>query len=184
MNPMNKERREEALAYLNERTGKLEYRFLRYSAVADELYAAGMNDSHLLIDVGAGMCDFDFYLRTVRGFKGRYLPIDASIDGVDLESYSTHHKRLPKADFVSCIEVLEHIHLPKLLSDELQAATRVRLVVTTPNTDELGPVAVREMDRTHVHPLYRTDLLTYGYRTSVHSFFGVKNDSIMGVYDA
>lgn len=111
-----------ALAYLNERTGK--YRFIRYATVADELFAHGMNDTHLLVDLGAGMCDFDFYLRTVRGWKGRYLPVDLSID----ENGWT--PTVP-ADYTVAMELIEHLNHSATLLNDMIENTKELVVLTT-----------------------------------------------------
>lgn len=173
-------RREDALEYLNERTGTLEYRFQRYAAVADELYARGLDDSCIIADLGAGMGDFAFYLRAVRGYKGRYLPIDAAIDGTDLELGWA-----PKVefDFVVSIELIEHIEFPEhLIRDMRMHATRA-VVITTPNTDVLGAEYVQAMDRTHVSPIYERDLRIWGADKIVEgSFFGKRDDSYVGVW--
>jgi hypothetical protein len=172
-------RRQEALDYLGERTGTLEYRFLRYAAVADELFAQGMDDSSILADLGAGACDFDFYLRTVRGWKGRYLPVDASIDGTDFEK-----RWLPRVnfDFVVAIELLEHLHDPYLFVVDVTYVAGV-FIATTPNIGELGADYVKEIDRTHVFPLDTLDLCQMGAeRVDVCSFFGKPNDSLLAVW--
>lgn len=174
------QRRKDALAYLNERTGTLEYRFIRYGAVADELFARGMDDSSLLADLGAGAGDFDFYLRSVRGWKGRYLPVDASIDGTDLND-----PWIPKVvfDFVTAIELLEHLKIPRHLVSDVMRRTDV-FVATTPNTEQLGRERVVEMDRTHITPLYPSDLVSMNVASfQVRSFFGRTNDSLLAVWD-
>jgi hypothetical protein len=174
------DRRQAALDYLAERTGTLEYRFLRYAAVADELFARGLDDDSLLADLGAGRCDFDFYLRAVRGWKGRYLPVDASIDGVNLDD--GWHPRVG-VDFAVAIELLEHLRRPqRLVRDAVQWA-RV-FVATTPNTDELGDEHVRKIDRTHVRPIFQGDLANWGADVvEVRSFFGKPNDSLLAVWE-
>lgn len=174
-------RRQEALDYLGERTGTLEYRFIRYAAVADELFARGMTDASILADLGAGQCDFDFYLRTVRGWKGRYLPVDASIDGTDFEEGWRPRIHF---DFVVAIELLEHLRHPHRLVADVLSVVGV-FVATTPNTEVLGADYVREIDRTHVSPLDTMDLDIMGAESvSVHSFFGRPNDSLLAVWDA
>lgn len=173
-------RRESALAYLAERTGTMEYRFIRYSAVADALYARGLSDTSLLVDLGAGTCDFDFYLRTVRGWKGRYLPVDASIDGTDLDRWTP----LASYDYAVAIELLEHLRDPKRLVLMMRTWSNV-FVATTPNTDVLGEEAVVKMDRTHITPLRSWQLEGWGAEcVSIHSFFGQPNDSLLAVWGA
>lgn len=171
--------RAECLRYLDERTGRLEYRFIRYGAVADELYALGFTDRSILCDVGAGAGDFDFYLRAVRGFKGRYLPIDGAIDGVELNTWAPH----VSYDFITALEIIEHLQAPDRLVDELKRKARYGLVITTPNTDTLGFGAVLEMDRTHIHPVREADLWRWGAkRVENRSFFGQKDDSFLAVF--
>lgn len=165
--------------YLAERTGLLEYRFIRYAAVADALEAMGMNDSHLLVDVGAGMCDFDFYLRTVRGWKGRYLPIDASISGVDFENI----KLDVIADYTTAIEVIEHVKNAEGLIGQIQDHTSSGMVFTTPNTGKLGEDYVYAMDRTHIRPWRAYELGNLGFETEIKSFFGQEQDSILARKD-
>lgn len=168
--------RADALAYLAQRRGTMEYRFVRYSAVADELYAMGMGDGSLLVDVGAGACDLDFYLRTERGWKGRYLPVDASIDGTDLEVW-----RPPvRADYFAAVEVLEHLVNARALAVHMIGAADGGVVVTTPNTDVLGTQAVRDMDATHVRPIFGAELGSWGFRVRTRSFFGQPDDSMLG----
>lgn len=176
---MNLDRQQDAEQYLSERTGRLEYRFLRYGAVADALEARGLDDSSLLADFGAGMCDFDFYLRSVRGWKGRYVPIDASIDGVDLGDPTWFPRIRP--DFSTAIEVVEHLPDWQRFVWKLRHVTREAVVLTTPNTDVLGAEYVREMDRTHVSPVWRNQLHAAGFATHVESFFGQPGDSLLAV---
>lgn len=175
-----KAQRQAALDYLGGRTGRLEYRFIRYGAVADELQSIGMDDSSLLMDLGAGMCDFDFYLRTVRGWKGRYLPVDRAIDGGDLDEYIPPWSQF--ADFVTAIEVLEHLERPGLLAGSACRAARVGAVFTTPNTDVLGVEVVREMDPTHISPLTQRDLEWWGFDVKVEAFFGQPQDSLLATW--
>lgn len=172
-------RRQQAEEYLAERKGRMEYRFLRYAAVSDELFARGLSDSSLLMDVGAGMCDFDFYLRTVRGWKGRYLPVDASIDGVDIGTLAWFP---PSADFITAIEVVEHLTDPWAFVGKLKMAAGVAVALTTPNTDVLGEQAVRDMDRTHVTPIYAEQLTRHGFRVEPWGFFGTPEDSLLAVW--
>lgn len=174
--------RQFAIEYLGERTGTLEYRFQRYAAVADELQAAGLDDSRIIADLGAGMGDFDFYLRTIRGFKGRYLPVDAAINGVDL---SMGWRPPVTFDFVTAIELIEHLASPEKLIDEAVNAATKAVIITTPNTDALGESYVKRIDRTHVRPIYEHDLRAWGADKIVEaSFFGKPDDSYLAVWYA
>lgn len=174
------QRRQDALDYLGERTGTLEYRFQRYGAVADEMFARGLDDSCIIADIGAGMGDFAFYLRAVRGFKGRYLPVDASIDGTDFEEGWRPHAQF---DFVVAIELIEHVlGAEQLIFDMKKRATRA-VIITTPNTDKLGEEFVRAQDRTHVRPFWRSELEHLGFAVRIASFFGKPEDSMLAVHD-
>jgi hypothetical protein len=171
--------RDRWLAYLGERTGTLEYRFLRYAVVADELERLGLREQSLLADIGAGSCDFDFYLRTVRGFRGRYLPIDGSIDGTNLETW----RPSCDLDLACAIEVLEHLKHPAVLVRRILRKCRF-LVVTTPNKDQLGPEAVMAMDTTHLTPLGHDDLQYMGAtRIRACSFFGRFQDTLLAAWE-
>ena len=172
-------RRDAAIHYLSRRTGTLEYRFQRYAAVADELEARGLNDQSLIVDLGAGFGDFAFYLRAVRGYKGRYLPVDAAIDGVDLVTWTPN----VALEFVTCIEVLEHLPDPGEFLARVLPFCGV-FVATTPNTDELGADRVREIDLTHVRPIWKGDLERWGAKhVESRSFFGNPADSILAVWE-
>ena len=171
----------QALEYLGERTGTLEYRFQRYAAVADELYARGLDDSMIIADLGAGSGDFAFYLRAVRGYKGRYLPVDTAIDGTDL---SMGWKTDVTFDFVVSIELIEHLATPDLLVQDAREAALRAFVATTPNTDVLGDYYVMAIDRTHVRPIWSKDLVDWGAKSvKVASFFGRENDSLLAVWE-
>ncbi len=149
--------------------------------MADELFAQGLSDSSLLADLGAGACDFDFYLRCVRGWKGRYLPVDASIDGTNFDA--GWYPRV-SYDFITAIELLEHIQWPNLLVENILCHARVAFVATTPNTDVLGEEYVRKIDRTHCTPLYQSNLKDMGASViTVASFFGRPNDSLLAVWN-
>ncbi len=172
-------RRQAAVRYLGQRTGSYEQRCARYKAVADELFAARLNDQHLLMDVGAGMCDFDVYLRTDRGWRGRYLAVDASIDGVDLETWRPE----VRADYVTAIEVLEHVRQPAVLARQLFEQAASGVVVTTPNGDELTRDLVLETDDTYVSPLGRADLEAFGFENVFsRSLFGAEEDTLIGTW--
>ena len=106
--------------YNDTRRGTYSFRAAtRYKAVADRLYALGLNDSHTVVDVGAGSCQFGRYLRE-RGFQGEYYPIDAVLDGTDLERWVP----LRRYDFFTCIETLEHVHTWDRLVNSLMRAAR------------------------------------------------------------
>lgn len=171
--------RRDWLAYLAQRKGTYEYRCLRYAAVYEILLILGLQSGDLIVDVGAGMCDFDRYIRSVRGFDGRYLPIDGAIQGFDLNTW----RPSLRADFYICLETLEHLTDPLLLAWKLRMHSSKGTVITTPNTDALGDETVRSLDATHCTPLRASQLHAVGYTTEICDLFphmGIPDCSIIG----
>jgi hypothetical protein len=172
--------REKWLGYLSERDGTYEYRTLRYAAVYDKLLELGLKTGDMIVDVGAGMCDFDRYIRTARGFDGRYVPVDGAIDGVDLNVW------VPpiSSQFFVAIELLEHLRDPARLMHHLERHATKGVVVTTPYGD---PDDIRAMDRTHISPMKCKDFRERGWNmrlTAVFPHRGEKKDTILGWWDA
>lgn len=171
--------REQWLAYLAERTGTYEYRTRRYAAVADKLELLGLEDDDLVVDFGAGMCEFGRYLYRDRGWSGRYLPVDGAIQGADLNGTLDD---FITADFFVAIEVVEHLLSPVHEIAMMLGLARKGVVLTTPHTDALGAEFVRAMDETHHTPIYRAWLEDrFGLRMSVEelSLFGERNDTLL-----
>ena len=69
---------------MSERTGKYEYRAIRYRKAADWLMKNGLTDKHTITDIGAGWTEFDYCLRKEYDWKGRYIPVDGGISNIDL----------------------------------------------------------------------------------------------------
>lgn len=172
--------REKWLNYLSERDGTYEYRTLRYAAVYDKLLELGLKPGDMIVDVGAGMCDFDRYIRTARGFDGRYVPVDGAIDGVDLNDW----KPAISSQFFVAIELLEHLRSPWLMMHKLEQHASKGVVVTTPYGKLEDIVA---MDRTHISPMKCKDFRDRGWNVELTSVFphrGEKKDTILGWWHA
>lgn len=162
---------QECNKYLAERTSSYWFRCRRYKAVAEKLIELGLSDKDTIYDLGAGRCDFDFYLRVTKRWRGRYIPVDGSIDGTNLETLT-----LPKpADWHVAIEVIEHIHKMDRFVDVLKSAKR-GCVITTPNPHVVN---VLSMDPTHVREVFAYELHNAGFQTKMCSLFGKLNDSIL-----
>lgn len=170
-------RRDGWLGYLRSRRGTYEWRCLRYAAVADALERLGLDRGDLIVDCGAGMCDFDRYLRQARNFDGRYLPVDAAIDGVDLNSYQP---KVP-AEFFVAIETIEHLRDPGRLIRHLTSYATKGVVLTTPNPDVVDVLAI---DRTHISPVTLGDLRAAGFEASALRLFGGDKDTIVASWQA
>jgi hypothetical protein len=161
--------------YLAARTGKYEWRRVRYLATLNALQGRGLADHHTVIDVGAGWTELDVCLRVDGGWRGRYIPVDGCVDGTDLEVWTPWRD----ADFFVALELLEHLEDPERLARELQRATTSALIVSTPNpatTDVLG------MDSTHVTPIRAEELAGWGFDVRERSFYGQPADSLFGVW--
>lgn len=162
-------------SYRDSRQGTYEYRCrTRYKAVADKLFVMGLRNCHSVRDVGAGTCQFGRYLRE-RGWTGDYLPVDAVLDGTDLATCRIH-----PADFIVCIETIEHLHNPFEMIGKIMRAARRGCVLTTPNPDT---VDVLGCDPTHISFVSAWDFQLMGLRTNEHSWFGGENDTLLAHWE-
>lgn len=189
------ERIREADTYLASRTGCYEYRCHRYDAALETMHGLGLDDDCTVVDVGAGMGEFGVRMHTGRraltgvaarnthhrdpsgisASRARYVPVDAAIDGVDLEKWVPPRK----ADFFVCLEVLEHLTCPSRLMVEMVFHATKGVIVSTPNpdtTDVLG------MDSTHRTPIRRKALELAGFKVTTASFYGQPEDSLFAVW--
>lgn len=174
---MNAEFIQDCDEYLGERTGCYEFRRERYIPTVNEMLRMGLSDTDTVYDVGAGMTEFDYCLRTEGDFRGRYIPIDGGIDGINLEEW----KPPRVADFFVALELLEHLENPSELVYQMKIRCNKAIIISTPNpmtTDVLG------MDRTHKTPITTAWLDYWGFSWRVASFYGKEADSLFGVWEA
>lgn len=151
--------------YMDERTGKYEYRAIRYRAAIDWMVANGLDDSMTVVDVGAGMTEFDYCLRAEYNWRGRYIPVDGGIDGTDLNEW----KPPRDAHFFVALELVEHLNKWRTLMARCQVRATKGVVLSTPNpftTDVLG------MDPTHVTEVFPVDLQDMGFNVTEETFYG------------
>lgn len=151
--------------YMDERTGKYEYRAVRYRHAIDLMYSEGLNDSMTIFDVGAGMTEFDYTLRAEYGWRGRYIPIDGGIDGTDLNQWTPPRE----AHWFVALELVEHLNNWRGLVEKMLSNASQGVVLSTPNprtTDVIG------MDPTHVVEVHPWELEAYGFRVSEETFYG------------
>ncbi len=127
--------------------GPWEARCKRYAAVLHNLVLMGFSHGDLVVDVGAGMCDFARYVYQ-QDFAFRYVPIDGSISGINLESDIL---TLLKADWYVCIETVEHMNNPFLLLQRMKNYAERGVVVTTPNPDVTDVLALDSDHKTAVN---------------------------------
>jgi hypothetical protein len=161
--------------------GTFEQRSPEYQMVTGFLKGLGLADDDLVVDVGAGSCDMDHFLRTQGGWRGKYLPIDGATYGIDFNNLFPH-QYLPEAaaDWYVCIETLEHVYDPESLVKAMQKRATKGVVVTTPNADVVDVVAV---DSTHVMPIHPQDLEKWGFSvTKVNFNARDEHDTLVGVW--
>ena len=166
--------------YMDERTGKYEWRAVRYRHAIEAMLARGLDDSMTIFDVGAGMTEFDYTLRAEYGWRGRYIPIDGGIDGTDLNRWVPPRE----AHWFVALELLEHLTNWDHLVRQMQFSATQGIVISTPNpatTDVIG------MDPTHVVEIHPGMLTDYGFEVNAETFYGGvfsggRPDSLFGVW--
>lgn len=180
----------EADAYLAARTGCYELRCQRYDAALAVMHRSGLDDRFTVIDVGSGWGEFGARMHTgtstpvredgsfdmpLPWVRARYIPVDACIDGVDLDDWVPPRR----ADWFVCLEVIEHLDAPRRLLSQMQGHADRGVIVSTPNpetTDVLG------MDSTHRTPVDKSTLEDAGFTVTERSFYGQSDDSLFGVW--
>jgi len=170
--------------YMDDRTGKYEWRAVRYRKAIETMYANGLDNSMTVFDVGAGMTEFDYTLRAEYGFRGRYIPIDGGIDGTDLNDWTPPRE----GHWFVALELLEHLTRWGVLTLRMKEKASQGIVVSTPNprtTDVIG------MDPTHVVAIQPKALERYGFTVTEETFYGSafnlpgtegEPDSLFGVW--
>lgn len=150
--------------YLDSRTGRYEYRAVRYRAAGYDLARMGLDDSSTIYDIGAGFTEFDYCMRTEFQWRGRYIPIDGGIDGTDLNVWVPPRE----ADFAVALELLEHLNEPDRLVYELQLRVK-GIVASVPNP---RTVDVLGIDPTHVTVVTKPMLEGWGFKVAESTFYG------------
>ncbi|MGV9557565.1 phosphopantetheine-binding protein [Streptomyces sp. NPDC003401] len=151
-------------------------RAARFRAASEHLRASGLDDRDLLVDLGAGLTELDYTLRAEYGWRGRYVPLDAWVDGTfDLTTW----RPARPVGWYAALEVLEHLADPEDLVRRMTESALKGVVVTTPNS---AVVDVLAQDPTHVTPLDEKTLQGWGMTTSLHNFYGRYQDGICGLW--
>jgi hypothetical protein len=150
---------------MDDRTGKYEYRAVRYRAAIEWMFANGLDDSMTIYDVGAGMTEFDYCLRAEFNWRGRYIPVDGGIDGTNLNEWYPPRD----AHFFVALELIEHLEGWESLVRRMKERAIVGVVMSTPDprtTDVIG------MDPTHVTEVWPADLDRHGFDVIASTFYG------------
>ena len=173
--------------YLAARTGCYQFRCERYDAALTAMYGLGLDDSCTVLDIGAGWHEFGCRMYEGRWIpdedgicerhpcRARYWPVDAALDGTDLDQWSP----VRKVEYIVALEVLEHLHNPVRLLRQMMAHATRGVLVSTPNPETVDVLAI---DSTHVQPIARTMLEREGMLVEESSFYGQPADSLLGVW--
>lgn len=168
------ERIQAADEYLAARTGHYTLRCERYDAALEAMHTLGLSDECTVFDVGSGWGEFAARMHG-HGVHARYIPVDAGIDGTDLDHWTPPRH----ADFFVALELLEHLNRPQRLITEMKRYARRGVIVSTPNprtTDVLG------MDATHLTSITAVSLEMQGLKVREESFYGREADSLFAVW--
>jgi hypothetical protein len=160
---------EHCRAYLAGRRATYEMREARFRLVHDRMEELGLTDNDVVFDLGAGHCQFDYFLRH-QHWQGVYVPVDGSIDGTDLNLWTP--KMQP--DFFVLSEVLEHLEIPYNLLRRL--APRKGIVLTTPNP---AVVDVLACDEDHKRVIEPKVLVEMGFTVEAYQCFGKEQDTLV-----
>lgn len=166
--------------YLADRTGRYEFRAIRYRHAIETMIANGLDDTMTIFDIGAGMTEFDYCLRKEYDWRGRYIPIDGGIDGTDLNTWAPPRE----AHWFVALEILEHLKWWDALIEAMKPMATKGIVVSTPNprtTDVLG------MDPTHRVAIQPAHLEYRDFTVTEETFYGGvfsegQPDSLFGVW--
>lgn len=166
--------------YLAEREGKYEYRAIRYRAAIEQMLGMGLDDTMTIVDVGAGMTEFDYCLRREYDWRGRYIPVDGGIDGTDIRTWNPR-----SAHWFVALEIFEHMYEWREVNARMKAAASKGIVVSTPWGMACDVIA---MDPTHVTTVETRQLENEGFKVTYHDFYGgtygehMGKDALMGVW--
>lgn len=155
-------------AYRKTRTGNYSFRSrTRYKGVYDALVSLGLKDGNSILDLGAGDCHFGRFCYE-SGWRGTYQPIDATIQGTDLEQWSGIMPKFQTEpwDWIVAIEVAEHLLDPLRFIRAMIGSARKGVIITTPNP---RVVNVLDCDPTHVSVISSEQLESLGFTVEERS---------------
>lgn len=162
-------------SYLQQRTGHYGYRRIRYNAAADFLKQNGLSDNDIIMDIGAGWTEFDYFIRVEHDWKGRYVPIDGWIDNTDLEFW----KPPREVEWFVALEIIEHLEEPYRLVLQMQASASKGVVISTPNPETVDVIS---MDYTHKTEIWAQNLVNLGFKVESREFYGTPDDSLFATW--
>lgn len=153
--------------YMSERTGRYEWRKVRYDAAIRWMVENGLVDGMTVIDIGAGMTEFAYCMMHDWNLNIRYIPVDGGIDGVNLDHPAWRPPR--DAHFIVGLEIIEHLHLWDEVVSQMKSHAARGVVLSTPNPRTTDVIA---MDQTHVVSIWPHMLEELGFSVSEETFYG------------
>lgn len=169
--------------YMASRTGKYEWRAIRYRKAAQFFHSISLSDEDTVCDLGAGWTEFDYCLRTEFDWRGRYMPLDAGMYPVDLNSWTPNRP----VEFFVALEIVEHLHDPERILRLLPEYAHKGIAISVPNP---RTVDVYGMDPTHVSAPTEEMFRDFGYTVQEATFYGgvysqgAKNDALFATWSA
>jgi glycosyltransferase involved in cell wall biosynthesis len=155
--------------------GDYDARVPEYAAIFKALERVGLRSGDRILDLGAGLCDLDRFLREYRWW-GTYVPVDLLIDGTDLNDYE-----VPEGfEYIVIQQTLEHVEEPWMLLKQCEHITGA-VVITTPNRDIVG-VGEKEdypHQMAHKHWFSPEDFKGRGYEVELLTMTGRPDDTIL-----
>ena len=173
-------------AYLDKRIGTYEFRCRRYEAVCQKLEVMGFETTRqncrgIIVDLGAGRGEFGAYLRTrFSSSKHIYIPLDASIDGIDLDNFRPWIEGITFYTAIEFLEHLPHVSVMHYLS-MMPYQAKKGAVITTPDPETTDVLA---MDVTHKTPIHAAELMHRGWNVEHQRLFTEHRDTIVAWKEA
>lgn len=151
--------------YMASRTGKYEWRAIRYRKAAEYLKTLRLDHADTVCDLGAGWTEFDYCLRTEYSWRGRYMPIEAGLYPIDLNVWEPYRK----VEFFVALEIMEHLYDPERLLSILPKYATKGIAISVPNPETVDVLGI---DETHVSIPDRQLFEKLGYDVTEAEFYG------------
>ena len=175
---MSNEERQKWVTYLTPEQTPTYGNYLDRKQEYEQVYTTllmdlGFAEDALIIDIGAGSCDMDRYVRSAADFSFKYLPIDGATFGLDFndpKTWKTFAKLHLYAEYYVSVETIEHLYDPRHLFNHIEKYATKGAVITTPNA--AAGFDVQAQDPTHFSALTETTFKRFGYEVRQVEFSG------------
>ena len=160
---------EEASQYLNGKYRSYDERAVRYRLATLAMIMMGLDENDSVLDFGGGDAELEKCMRDEFGWKGLYVNVDY-VTGLDIKQVLAEHAANFRCDFVTGLEVIEHLDQPwvNIMLMRLPFYARKGVVLSTPDPLVQDVLA---MDNTHVTPVYPVMFAARGYTVERHMLY-------------